>query len=96
MYSLGNIFYMFLTGEWPFDEYDTKEMQDLVAEGERPSIDYDIWNSTDPVDQTLKQAMIMCHKQEPRERATARQVETYLKSQMQKLDPGRLEEWGDA
>ena len=87
---------MLLQGDWPFEDYETEEAQKLVADGVRPTIFKDVWNSKDPIDQTLKKAMLMCHAQEPRDRASAREVETYLKSQMQKLDPGRLEEWGDA
>lgn len=87
---------MLLQGVEPFNELKSEEAIKLVVKGMRPTIYEDVWNSTDLVDQTLIEAMIMCHAQKPRDRATARQVETYLKTQMRKLDPGRLEEWGDA
>ena len=87
---------MLLQGVEPFYELESKEAQKLVMKGVRPTIFENVWNSTDPVDQTLIEAMIMCHVHRPEDRATARQVEAYLKAQMQKLDPGRLEEWGDA
>jgi hypothetical protein len=73
--------YMLLQDEWPFDDLPDEEVADKVANGVRPSIDADIWNSTDPVNRVLKHVMIMCWAQEPLER---------------KLDPGQLEEWGDA
>ena len=96
VYSFGNIMYMLLSGEWPFDDISEDNTMDKVMKGIRPSVYEDIWNSTDPVDQVLKDAMIMCHEQEPNDRATARQVERFLKENMEKLDPGRLEKWRDA
>jgi hypothetical protein len=88
--------YMLLQGEWPFDAISDDEAAEAVANGGKPPVDDDIWDSKDPVDGVLKQAMIMCHAHEVSERKSARQVETYLKDSMRKLDPGRLEEWGDA
>jgi hypothetical protein len=44
----------------------------------------------------LKKAMIMCYEQDPVTRASAREVETFLKQRLEELDPGRLKEWGDA
>jgi hypothetical protein len=43
----------------------------------------------------LKEAMIMCHEGEPKDRASARDLEVYLKSKLEEFDPGRLKEWGD-
>jgi serine/threonine protein kinase len=94
VYSLGNIFYMLLMQNYPFRDTRWKEAAKLVQEGHRPHVFPHVWNSTHPVDQVLKQAMIMCHAQEPEDRATARQVETYLQQELQRLDPGRLESWG--
>jgi serine/threonine protein kinase len=97
IYSFGNIMYMLLQGRWPFDDFEIElEAAALVANGTRPMVDAALWHSADPVNQVLKQVMRMCHAQEPRERKTARQIETFLKDNMRKLDPGRLEEWGDA
>jgi hypothetical protein len=87
---------MLLQSEWPFSDVTTHEAKKLVKDGYRPSFYADIWNSTDPVDQALKEAMFMCHEQESSERATARQVENYLKKKLFELDPGRLSEWGVA
>lgn len=87
VYSLGNIFYMILQKEWPFSEVEEKEAKRLVKEGYRPSFDADVWNSTHPVDQALKEAMIMCHEQDPEHRATSRHVEAYLRSRLAALYP---------
>jgi hypothetical protein len=38
--------------------------------------------------------MMICHVQDPKQRATARDVETILKQKMRELDPGQLEKWG--
>jgi hypothetical protein len=81
--------------EWPFSEVSATEAKKSVKEGLRPSFYPDVWNSTDPVDQALKDAMFLCHEQEQDERSTARQVEDYLKAKLRELDPGRLEEWGE-
>lgn len=87
VYSLGNIYYMLLQKEWPFMDVDEKEARKLVKQGYRPSFDTEVWNSTDPVDQALKEAMFMCHEQEPEDRASAQQIETYLKEKLLELFP---------
>lgn len=78
---------MLLQEEWPFLDMKPEKARNLIKEGYRPSFDAEIWNSTDPVDKALKEAMIMCHEQNPKERATARQVETFLKGKLRELDP---------
>lgn len=85
---------MLLQGEYPFEDTDAETAQKLVVDGHRPSIYVDVWNSTDPIDQALKEIMIRCHEQDPIDRPSAREVETYLTGMVRKLDPGRLEEWG--
>lgn len=80
--------------ETPFEDEDSKKVRKLVMKGVRPSVYVDVWNSTDPIVQSLKEAMIMCHEQDPVKRATAREVETHLKSKLEELDPGRLRSWG--
>jgi hypothetical protein len=87
---------MMLQGEWPFQDKKEDEAKELVKEGHRPSFYVDVWNSPDPVDQAIKQAMIMCHEQDPAERASAREVENFLKQKMHELDPGQLDGWGIA
>jgi serine/threonine protein kinase len=96
MYSYGNVIYVLLQEEYPFARIKTDEAKQLVMDGVRPDVYIDIWNSTDPVIQALKEAMILCHEHDPEKRISARELETFLKSQMREFDPGRLEEWGDA
>lgn len=76
---------MLLQRDWPFSDVDEKEAQKLVKDGYRPSFDASVWNSTDPVDTALKEAMLMCHEQKPEARATARQVEIFLKKEAAKV-----------
>ena len=40
--------------------------------------------------------MMMCHRHDPVDRPTARDLETLLKTAMKTYDPGTLESWGDA
>lgn len=84
---------MLLMDEWPFHREQEKQAKKMVRNGERPFLYTDVWNSTDPVVVTLKEAMFMCHEQDPVERASARAVETFLKAELEKLDPGRLDAW---
>lgn len=85
---------MLLQEEWPFAGLSIIEAQELVKQGRRPDIYYDLWNSSEPVNRALKQGMIWSHQQDPKRRCSARQLEEYLKEQMRQLDPGQLEKWG--
>ena len=87
LYSLGNIFYELLQGEYPFEDVSKTEAIKKVKLGERPTIYSDIWNSTNPVDQTLKKVMMMCHEQDPEDRPSARELETLLRNKLKELDP---------
>jgi len=96
VYSLGNVIYTLLMEEIPFHEQSSKKVRKVVMNGGRPAVYYDVWHSTDPIVQTLKEAMIMCHEQDPEDRATAREVETFLRRKLEEFDPGRLRSWGFA
>lgn len=85
---------MLLTRKWPWEELSEKEAKTRVKQGKRPSIPKSIRKSTDPVDKILMEAMTMSYKQDPKERATARQVETFLKGKLFELDPKAMESWG--
>lgn len=85
---------MLLMQNYPFHDKHWKKAAKLIQKGQRPHVFPQVWNSANPVDQVLKKAMLMCHKQKPEDRATSRQVETYLQQELQQLDPGRLESWG--
>jgi serine/threonine protein kinase len=93
VYSLGNIFYMLLQGDWPFYDVPQETAMELVKNGTRPSVYMDVWFSTDPIDVALKEAMMMCHEQNATERASARMIEQYLLSIMKQLDYLQLAAW---
>jgi serine/threonine protein kinase len=90
VYSLGNIFYMLLQGEWPFNDVPLDTAYNLVKNGTRPSVYADVWYSDNPVDIALKGAMIMCHEQNATIRSSAREIEKYLIKKMSELDPEQL------
>lgn len=94
LYSLGNIFFMLLQGDWPFDDVSSDTAHALVINGTRPTIYMDLWYSDDPVNKALKEVMMMCHEHDPADRPSARQVEAFLMDKMRELDPGHLETWG--
>jgi hypothetical protein len=75
---LGNIFYGIFTNEWPFHHEKVSTAQKRIIAGERPPIDEKYRNSTDPLDQAMIQAIEMCWVQDPEERASARQVQTFI------------------
>uniref|UniRef100_A0A7S2YMF7 Protein kinase domain-containing protein n=1 Tax=Entomoneis paludosa TaxID=265537 RepID=A0A7S2YMF7_9STRA len=95
LYSLGNIFYMLLQKQWPFQEENTKEAQRMVKHGYRPSFYEDVWNSTDPYTVALKTAMLRCHQQDPRDRPTASELAYFLKQKLDGLEPGLIASWGE-
>jgi len=95
VYSFGNILYVLLQQERPFKGVSSDEAMQMVINGTRPTMYEDVWNSPDPITQILIQAMKMCHEHSPNKRASAREVERFLKNAMKKYDPGTLEEWGD-
>jgi hypothetical protein len=95
VYSLGNLFYMLLTGLYPFEDVEEEEdAQKQVMKGLRPTFPIEIWNATDPMIQDLKEAMFLCHEQDVKVRATARQVETVLLQSLYRHDPTALQRWG--
>ena len=97
VYSFGNVLFLLLQEEWPFRDKTADEAKELVKAGHRPTFYVDVWNSPDPIDQALKEAMIMCHEQNSTIRASAREVEEFLMQKIRELDdPGQLEKWGVA
>lgn len=86
VYSMGNIFYSILTLKYPFERERAKEVYQRVSNGERPLIPESIRNSTDPYDRTMLEAIDMCWKQDPTERATARQVQNLIVATLKKMN----------
>lgn len=70
-----------------------QEAQNMVRTGYRPSFYQDVWDSKDPYDVALKEAMLKCHEQDPKDRPTARELALLMKGKLEELDPGLLESW---
>ena len=68
-----------------WNEKKLKELQKWTIEGNLPGIDDAILNSTDPAKQALKKALDMCCINEPSERATAKEIATYLEKRYEDL-----------
>mmetsp|Transcript_25037 Transcript_25037/g.54209 ORF Transcript_25037/g.54209 Transcript_25037/m.54209 type:complete len:423 (-) Transcript_25037:270-1538(-) len=84
IYSMGNIFYALLTEYWPFEGMEEKKAQEMILSGERPHVDAELLNSKDSADVALIEAMRMCWRQDPIDRATATDVKQYLTAAMKR------------
>ncbi|KAL7560677.1 hypothetical protein ACA910_001359 [Epithemia clementina (nom. ined.)] len=93
IFSLGNVFYMFLSRTWPFEDISDTKAAEILGKGGRPKLPSSIRHSKNPIHRILLEAMLMCHKQNPQERATAREVEAFFKSKLDDLVPGKFQEW---
>eukprot|EP00562_Extubocellulus_spinifer_P017090 CAMPEP_0178606380 /NCGR_PEP_ID=MMETSP0697-20121206/37056_1 /TAXON_ID=265572 /ORGANISM="Extubocellulus spinifer, Strain CCMP396" /LENGTH=126 /DNA_ID=CAMNT_0020244833 /DNA_START=62 /DNA_END=442 /DNA_ORIENTATION=- len=82
--SMGNIFYALLTEYWPFEGMEEKKAQEMILSGERPHVDAELLNSKDSADVALIEAMRMCWRQDPIDRATATDVKQYLTAAMKR------------
>ncbi|KAL7560676.1 hypothetical protein ACA910_001358 [Epithemia clementina (nom. ined.)] len=94
IFHLGNIFYALLTRSWPFGNLSHKEAKLIVEKGGRPPLPPSIKNSRDPIHKILVRAMKMCQRQNPQDRANAREVERYLIKKTNAFAPDKLIEWG--
>jgi serine/threonine protein kinase len=94
VYSLGNIFYAILQGEWVWAEQfrHEKDAQKPVTRGERPPIRPDLEQSKNPYTQALIRAMRDCWIHDPVERATSRQIEESLRESLEQLTKTRTKE----
>ena len=87
VYSLGNIFFGLLTGKELFydeDKRNDKAIMKYVKQGKRSTIPEKYKNSDDPFEQTLLNAIEMCWKQDPKERATARALQKLFENELEK------------
>lgn len=82
---MGNIFYTILTELWPFEDEKDEKAQSKIMRGERPPVPEEILNSTEPEHKVLLKAIEMSWIHDPEKRPTARQIATYLKSELRRL-----------
>jgi len=85
VYSFGNILYHILTGVYPFEKQKSESVREQVIAGERPHIPISVINSTDPFDQAMVKAIQMCWIHDPKERASARQIQEFIIDELQRL-----------
>ena len=88
VWSLGSIIHHILTGNKVWKELKKNKAQQSVIDGKLPRISSVILNSTNPVDVLLTKARDMCYVYDPRERASARQVATFLHEGWKELSAG--------
>ena len=94
VWALGTVFHAILMRERPWYELRTVTLLKRLLKGERPPLSEEIVNSQGPSTMALRDAIQLCNKYLPVNRATARQVETFLKQRLEEIDPGRLQSWG--
>ena len=89
VYSMGNIFYTIMMGDYPFAEELEKEgmsaVQGFIQEGRIPEIRPDLLESDDPVDKVLIEAIKMCHVYDYRDRSSAIQVRDFLARSLREI-----------
>ena len=85
IYSFGNILYSVLTGGFPFAHEKSEKAQSRVKHGERPDIPSSVQDSADPFDQAMLKVIEMCWIQDPIKRASAREIQEFIISKLQRL-----------
>ena len=90
VYSLGNTFYVLLTGLEPRGKEDKRRrhasVSDLVAGGVRPTFPEGYTNATDPAIVAIREAIRLCWEPDPRDRPAAMEVAKFLYAALEKLD----------
>lgn len=82
VYSMGNIFWVLLHGYYPFEKISRKATKRAVSRGQRPEFHESFIFNTDANIQALVEAAKMCWTQDPRDRASAREVQHFLQSKL--------------
>ena len=84
VYSLGNVLHFLLTGLTTFHPYE-RDAKDYVLRGDRPPIHKLVANSQDPYNIAMVKAIHMCWEENPKKRASAREVADVLKEGLDKI-----------
>lgn len=87
VWALGSILYTLLTGKEVWADMSTSMAQKYISKGKLPPINENTMNINDPVDIALKDAIELCWVFDPKERATAREVATFLQNKYEEIKP---------
>jgi len=82
---LGSLLYELLTGYEVWHGVDAYKAQKLIREGVLPEIDETISKSKHPVEVALREAISMCYKFDPKDRAKPIDVAKHLEKAYLKL-----------
>lgn len=85
VYALGSLLYELLTGYEVWHGVDAYKAQKLIREGVLPEIDETISKSKHPVEVALREAISMCYKFDPKDRAKPIDVAKHLEKAYLKL-----------
>mmetsp|Transcript_12175 Transcript_12175/g.26266 ORF Transcript_12175/g.26266 Transcript_12175/m.26266 type:complete len:548 (-) Transcript_12175:349-1992(-) len=85
VWALGSILYEILIGKGVWHDTDTEKAQKNIREGKLPKIPDKYLNSEHPVDVALREAIRMCYIFDPKERAKAADVASYLRKKLSEL-----------
>jgi serine/threonine protein kinase len=85
VYSMGNVFYTLLTETWPFNDENSEDAQNSVKAGKRPHVPSRLRESKDPAIVAIRKAMTMSWRQDPTERASAKEVSNFLQQELKAL-----------
>ena len=83
---MGNIFYVILTGEWPFEKMKDKVAHKKIMHGKRPPVADELKESNDSSVQALLRVISMCWEQNTTKRSTAREVSNFLNAKLKNLN----------
>ncbi len=85
VYAFGSILYEILTKKPVWDDEDSNDARKLIRKGRLPKIDEHLLESNDPVDVALREAISMCYVFDPKDRAKAADVASYLTEKLLEL-----------
>jgi len=85
VWALGSILYEILTGREVWHDTKTKEAQKYIRKGKLPTIADKYMNSEHPVDVALREAISMCFIFDPKERAKAEDVASFLREKLSEM-----------
>jgi hypothetical protein len=83
---MGNVFYVLLTEQWPFNDEDSEDVERHVKSGKRPHIPQWLRKSTDSAHIAIQKVMAICWRQDPKKRATATEVADILLHELKELN----------